>query len=83
MGTGFEPLAIDHDLNLAYGRKKKGRPVGHLLRRARRVVGRESVYARSDVDVTGLFSVGRRNRVVGVGYEMFVIPFTSIPLSRR
>ena len=70
MGTGFEPLAIDHDLDIAYGRKKKDGRWAIYSVALDGSLAENLVYARSDVDVTGLFSIGRRNRVVGVSYEI-------------
>jgi dienelactone hydrolase len=66
--SGFEPYAVDHDLNVAYGFKKKdGRQalysVGLDESRSERLI-----YARPDVDVNRLIRIGRRNRVVGVSY---------------
>jgi dipeptidyl aminopeptidase/acylaminoacyl peptidase len=69
-GTGFEPLAVDHDLNLAYGRKKKD---GRWAIYSVALDGSKTenlIYSRPDVDVTRLFSIGRRDRVVGVSYEI-------------
>lgn len=70
MGTGFEPLAIDHDLDIAYGRKKKDGRWAIYSVALDGSLAENLVYARPDVDVTGLFSIGRRNRVVGVSYEI-------------
>ena len=66
--TGFEPRAVDPDLNIAYGFKKKdGRQALYSIALDGSL--RESlVYARPDVDVDGLVRIGRRNRVVGVSY---------------
>lgn len=68
-GEGFNPFAVDHDLNVAYGFKKKA---GRYALYALALDGslRETlVYSHDDVDVTGLVRIGRRNRVVGVTYE--------------
>jgi dipeptidyl aminopeptidase/acylaminoacyl peptidase len=67
-GSGFEPYAVDHDLNVAYGFKKKdGRQALYSVAldgsRSERLI-----YARPDVDVNELIRIGRRNRVVGVSY---------------
>jgi dipeptidyl aminopeptidase/acylaminoacyl peptidase len=69
-GTGFSPLAVDHDLNLAYGLKKKD---GRWAIYSVALDGTRTenlIYARPDVDVTSLFSIGRRERVVGASYEI-------------
>jgi len=69
-GSGFRPVAVDHDRNVAYGFKKKdGRAALYTvtLDEAKR---EELVYARDDVDVDQLMFIGRRNRVVGVSYAL-------------
>jgi dienelactone hydrolase len=65
---GFDPVAVDHDLNLAYGFKKDA---GRLAVYSIALDGslRENlIYARPDVDVDELRQIGRRRRVVGVSY---------------
>lgn len=65
---GFEPAAVDYDLNIAYVYKKKG---GHIAVYSIALDGtlqEKLIYERPDVDMFGLFRVGRRNRVVGVTY---------------
>jgi dipeptidyl aminopeptidase/acylaminoacyl peptidase len=67
-GRGFSPYAVDHDLNIAYGFKKKD---GRLALYSVALDGSLSealVYARADVDVDGLIRIGRRKRVVGFSY---------------
>jgi dipeptidyl aminopeptidase/acylaminoacyl peptidase len=67
--SGFHPYAVDHDLNVAYGYKKKD---GRLALYSVALDGslrEQLIYARADVDVSGLFRIGRRNRVVGIGYS--------------
>ena len=67
--SGFYPEAVDHDLNVAYGYKKKD---GRLALYSVALDGslkEELVYARPDVDVSGLVQIGRRNRVVGAAYS--------------
>lgn len=72
-GSGFNPLAVDHDLNLAYGLKKKDGRWAIYSVALDGSLAENLIYARPDVDVTRLIRVGRRNRVVGVAYsvEMF------------
>jgi dipeptidyl aminopeptidase/acylaminoacyl peptidase len=71
-GTGFEPLAIDHDLNVAYGIKKQdGRWAVYSVALDGSLT-ENLIYARPDVDVTSLFRIGRRDRVVGVSYTVDV-----------
>ncbi|HEY0749198.1 MAG TPA: S9 family peptidase [Steroidobacteraceae bacterium] len=66
--NGFEPYAVDHDLNLAYGfRKKDGRRALYSVA-LDGSLREDLVFARPDVDVAGLLRIGRRNRVVGVSY---------------
>ena len=65
---GFYPAAIDHELNVAYGYKKKD---GRLALYTVSLDGNaheELVFARPDVDVDGLIIIGRRRKVVGVSY---------------
>ncbi len=66
--TGFRPVAVDHDLNVAYGWKKLD---GRFALYAANLDGSNQgrlVYARPDVDLGSLVRIGRRNRVVGVSY---------------
>ena len=67
--SGFWPQAVDHDRNVAYGYKKKD---GRLALYSVALDGslkEELVYARPDVDVSGLVQIGRHNRVVGAAYS--------------
>jgi dipeptidyl aminopeptidase/acylaminoacyl peptidase len=67
--SGFYPEAIDHDLNVAYGYMKKD---GRLALYAVALDGslkEQLLYARADVDMSGLVQIGRRNRVVGTAYS--------------
>jgi acetyl esterase/lipase len=67
-GSGFDPAAVDHDLNVVYGFKKKdGRKAVYTVA----LDGSQSenlIYSRPDVDVDDLIRIGRRNRVVGVSF---------------
>ncbi len=66
--NGFEPYAVDHDRNVAYGFKKRD---GRFALYAVALDGslrEDLMFARPDVDVSGLIRIGRRNRVVGVTY---------------
>jgi dipeptidyl aminopeptidase/acylaminoacyl peptidase len=67
-GSGFEPYAIDHDLDIVYGLKKKdGRRAVYSM--ALDGSQRENlIYARPDVDVDTMILIDRRNRVVGASY---------------
>lgn len=74
--AGFEPYAVDYELNIAYGfKKQEGRRALYSV--ALDGTLRETVvYARPDIDIgaladfggDGLVRIGRRNRVVGVTY---------------
>ena len=66
--TGFLPVAVDPDKDIAYGyRKKDGRwAVFAVALDGSRT--EQLVYANPEVDVTSLLRIGRRNRVVGVRY---------------
>jgi dipeptidyl aminopeptidase/acylaminoacyl peptidase len=67
--NGFEPAAVDHDANLAYGYKKlDGRRALYTVA-LDGSLKEELVYARPDVDVGELIQIGRRHRVVGVSYS--------------
>lgn len=66
--AGFEPVAIDRDLNAVYGFDGEG---GHraLFRMALDgSLKRDLVLRRDDVDVDGLIQIGRQQRVVGASY---------------
>lgn len=66
--AGFNPYAVDPDLNVAYGFDlNDGRKA--LYRLALDGSGsRELVVARPDVDVDGLLTIGRHSRVVGASF---------------
>ncbi|HTC43866.1 MAG TPA: S9 family peptidase [Steroidobacteraceae bacterium] len=65
---GFTPIAVDHDLNIAYGWKQlNGRRALYSMS-LDESPHETLVYARPDVDLSGLVRIGRRNRVVGVTY---------------
>jgi len=63
---GFLPEAVDPDLNVAYGLKKKdGRRALYTVS-LDEGLHEQLLFARPDVDIAGLFRIGRRQRVVGV-----------------
>jgi dipeptidyl aminopeptidase/acylaminoacyl peptidase len=66
--SGFAPLAVDHDRNMAYGLKKRdGREALYSLT-LDGSMSEALVFSRPDVDIDGLIEIGRRYRVVGVSY---------------
>ncbi|MDB5683864.1 MAG: peptidase prolyl oligopeptidase active site domain protein [Sphingomonas bacterium] len=67
-GTGFDPYAVDHDKNVAYGLKKKDGRLAFYSVALDGSIKEMPVYSRPDVDVDRLIRIGRRNRVVGVSY---------------
>ena len=67
-GTGFNPYAVDRDLNVVYGfEAQNGRDALYRIS-LDGSMKRELVLARSDVDVDGLIRIGRQRRVVGASY---------------
>lgn len=66
---GFQPVAVDHDANLAYGYKKLDGRLALYTVALDGSLKEDLVFARPDVDVGGLSRIGRRHRVVGVSYS--------------
>ena len=66
--TGFDPVAVDHDLNVAYGLKKLDGRLALYTVTLDGNLHESLVYLRPDVDVDGVICIGRRHRVVGAGY---------------
>jgi dipeptidyl aminopeptidase/acylaminoacyl peptidase len=66
--TGFQPVAVDHDLDIAYGWKKLDGRIALYAMSLDGSLHERLVYARPDVDLGGLVRIGRRSRVVGVSY---------------
>jgi len=67
-GEGFRPLAVDHDLNVAYGLKKKDGRWAVYTASLEEDSHEELLYSQSEVDIAGLIRIGRRQRVVGASY---------------
>ena len=67
--SGFLPVAVDHDLNLAYGWKKLDGRIALYSMSLDGAPQEKLVFARPDVDVGGLIRMGRHDRVVGVTYN--------------
>ncbi|MGC1459013.1 MAG: S9 family peptidase [Steroidobacteraceae bacterium] len=66
--SGFEPLAVDHDSNVAYGLRRSDGRVGLYTIKLDGSLEEHLLYSRPDVDVSGLLRIGRRQRVVGASY---------------
>jgi dipeptidyl aminopeptidase/acylaminoacyl peptidase len=66
--VGFEPEAVDPDLNVAYGFKKKDGRLALYSVTLDDSPQEKLIYERPDVDVTHLMRIGRRLHVVGVSY---------------
>ena len=62
------PLAVDHDLNIAYGLQKDGGRKALYSLSLDGTLHEELVFSRPDVDVDSLVRIGRRRRVVGTSY---------------
>ncbi len=68
VSTGFEPYAVDRDLNVVYGFDVlDGRQALYRIS-LDGTLKRELVFADAHVDVDDLIRVGRQRRVVGVSY---------------
>jgi hypothetical protein len=66
--TGFYPLAVDPNLDVAFGLKKKdGREALYKIS-LDGTLHEELVFERPDVDVGGIVEIGRRQRPIGVRY---------------
>jgi dipeptidyl aminopeptidase/acylaminoacyl peptidase len=66
--AGFYPLAVDPDLNVVFGLKKKdGREALYKIALDGSLHD-ELVFERPDVDVSGIAEIGRRQRPIGVTY---------------
>ena len=66
--NGFNPYAVDSQLNVAYGfRKKDGRQALYKVD-LDGSLAESLVYAHPEVDVDGLVRIGRGRRVIGVSY---------------
>lgn len=68
LSDGFDPYAVDPDLNVVYGFDDKDGRRALFKIALDGSMKRELVYARPDVDVDGLVRVGRQHRVVGVSF---------------
>jgi dipeptidyl aminopeptidase/acylaminoacyl peptidase len=66
--TGFRPVAVDPDLNVAYGFKKQDGRLAVYTVSLDTDMREELIYANPDVDVDAVVTIGRRHHVVGVSY---------------
>lgn len=66
--SGFTPVAVDSDLDIAYGFDAMN---GHVALFSMKLDGsgtRQPIMARNDVDIDDIVQVGRQNRVVGASF---------------
>jgi dipeptidyl aminopeptidase/acylaminoacyl peptidase len=68
VSTGFDPVAVDRDKNVAYGFDTVNGRTALYSVALDGSLKRELVLARPDVDVDDLVAVGRQNRMVGVSF---------------
>jgi dipeptidyl aminopeptidase/acylaminoacyl peptidase len=68
ISTGFDPEAVDPDLDVVYGLERKDGRKALFKIALDGSLRKELVFERPDVDVNHLVKVGRQNRVVGVGW---------------
>lgn len=66
--SGFNPYAVDPNLNVAYGFKKRDGRFALYSVTLGDSPREELVYANPDVDVDELIEIGRQHRVVGASY---------------
>jgi dipeptidyl aminopeptidase/acylaminoacyl peptidase len=67
--SGFLPVAVDHDLNIAYGWKKLDGRIALYSMSLDASPREKVVFARPDVDVRRVIRLGRHEQVVGVVYD--------------
>jgi len=65
---GFNPYAVDPDLNVVYGFKKKNGRLALYSITLDDSLREELIYANPEVDVDALIRIGRSGHVVGVEY---------------
>jgi acetyl esterase/lipase len=66
--SGFAVEAVDPDLNIAYGFKKKDGRFALYTMNLDGTGHEDLIYARPDVDVDELVAIGRQQHIVGVSY---------------
>lgn len=67
--VGFDPTAVDADRNVAYGFDKQDGRAAFFSVALDGSLRKSLVFARPDVDLSGMITIGRRGRVVGVTYS--------------
>jgi dipeptidyl aminopeptidase/acylaminoacyl peptidase len=65
---GFEPQAVDPDLDLVYGLDSAGGRVGLYSIALDGSMTKKLVFERPDADIDGLIQIGRQDRVVGASW---------------
>ncbi|WHO40857.1 alpha/beta fold hydrolase [Sphingobium sp. AP49] len=66
--TGFYPIAVDPDKNVAYGLEKKDGRDALMTVQLDAGLEKTLIYANPRVDVSGVVQVGRDRRIVGASY---------------
>jgi dipeptidyl aminopeptidase/acylaminoacyl peptidase len=81
---GFEPLAVDPDLDVVYGRDVKDGYTALYRRALTEGAPNELLLSHPGVDVDNLVRVGRQQRVVGVSYatEKRVVDYADPELAK-
>jgi dipeptidyl aminopeptidase/acylaminoacyl peptidase len=67
--TGFQPIAVDPDLNVAYGWKRNDGRFALYSVSLDGSLQEKLIYAHPEVDLDRLVRIGRRRHVVGVTYN--------------
>jgi dipeptidyl aminopeptidase/acylaminoacyl peptidase len=66
--TGFRPIAVDPEHNIAYGFKKLDGRTALYTMTLDSARAEQLIYANPQVDVSNLMMLGRQKRIVGVNY---------------
>jgi dipeptidyl aminopeptidase/acylaminoacyl peptidase len=66
--AGFEPVAVDPDLDVAYGYEVRDGRAALFKVALDGSLKKDLVFERPDVDISGVVQVGRQSRVVGVSW---------------
>jgi dienelactone hydrolase len=68
-GSGFRPVAVDHDRDVVFGFKKNDGRIAAYSVALDGSLQETLIYANPNVDVSNFATIGRRHRIVGVGYS--------------